>query len=242
MDLLDTLVAALDADRETATPWDPDFAVELCRLIEGIAPKYGAHVALTGGCLYKDGPRKDCDILFYRIRQTDNIDQGGLVKELAEHGMKIGKVHGWVIKASWEDRPVDLFFPEQDKISNRYRSEPCTHVELPDPMVPESKEVTCPKCYQPMIYSINQDSWVHPTVVNIPAPGVSVMQTFPSFVPDVEPTTHMVHTNICVKCNKTYHYLDGYDGLPYCPKCNEQVAEQDFKDQFKKSRTQLDDY
>lgn len=239
MDLLDTLVAALDADRETATPWDPDLAVELCRLIEGIAPKYGAHVALTGGCLYKDGPRKDCDILFYRIRQTDTIDQGGLVKELAEHGMKIGKVHGWVIKASWEDRPVDLFFPEQDKISNRYQSEPCTHVELPDPTMGPREDVFCPKCYQPMIYSITHDSWVHPTVVNIPAPDVSVMQTF---VPDVEPTTHMVHTNICVKCNKTYHYLDGYDGLPYCPKCNEQVAEQDFKDQFKKSRTQLDDY
>src|SRR3546814_15766415 len=50
-----------------ALPWTLDDAVALCRKIEKIAPEYGAHVALTGGTLYKDGPRKDVDLLFYQI-------------------------------------------------------------------------------------------------------------------------------------------------------------------------------
>ena len=42
-----------------------DKAIEICKEIEMRAPSYGCHVALTGGCLYKDGDRKDCDLLFY---------------------------------------------------------------------------------------------------------------------------------------------------------------------------------
>ena len=49
--------------------WTQQHAIELCKRIESVCPRYGCHVALTGGLLYKDGPRKDCDILFYRIRQ-----------------------------------------------------------------------------------------------------------------------------------------------------------------------------
>ena len=55
-----------------------DMAVTLCRLIETFAPQYGCHVALTGGCLYKNGDRKDIDVLFYRIRQVEKIDHDGL--------------------------------------------------------------------------------------------------------------------------------------------------------------------
>ena len=57
-------------------------AVALCREIEKIAPNFGCHVALTGGCLYKDGARKDIDILFYRIRQVEKIDHEGLKQAL----------------------------------------------------------------------------------------------------------------------------------------------------------------
>lgn len=46
-------------------------AVELCRIVEAGAANYGCHIALTGGCLYKDGDRKDFDLMFYRIRQSD---------------------------------------------------------------------------------------------------------------------------------------------------------------------------
>jgi hypothetical protein len=46
-------------------------AIELCRQLEPIAAEHGGHVALTGGCLYKDGTRKDVDILVYRSADED---------------------------------------------------------------------------------------------------------------------------------------------------------------------------
>lgn len=49
----------------TVDPWTQSEAIDFCKKIEAICIKYGCHVALTGGTLYGDGPRKDCDILFY---------------------------------------------------------------------------------------------------------------------------------------------------------------------------------
>jgi len=92
--------------------WTQDEAIELCRKIEAFAPEYGAHVALTGGCLYKDGVRKDCDILFYAIRQWPEIDEDGLLKRLAKEGVAIGNRKGWVRKATYGGMPLDIFFPE----------------------------------------------------------------------------------------------------------------------------------
>ena len=94
--------------------WTLTDAVELCKKIEAICPRFGCHVALTGGALYKDGPRKDLDILFYRIRQVDRIDEAGLFDALAQVGLaKVGGF-GWCHKAMCGDRQVDCFFPETD--------------------------------------------------------------------------------------------------------------------------------
>lgn len=95
-------------------PWTLDESVSLCRAIERVAPLYGCHVALTGGTLYKNGPRKDCDILFYRIRQWETIDQEGLFEALKRIGIMRTKGFGWVHKATYNGRDVDLFFPEHD--------------------------------------------------------------------------------------------------------------------------------
>jgi hypothetical protein len=96
--------------------WTQAEAVSLCIVLERIAPTYGAHVALTGGTLYKafEGPRKDVDILFYRIRQVDNIDEGGLIRALEEQGFAMGARLGWVQKANFGGKHVDLFFPHYD--------------------------------------------------------------------------------------------------------------------------------
>lgn len=95
--------------------WNQQAGLLLCRAIENIAPQYGAHVALTGGLLYKEGNRKDADILFYRIRQKDRIDKVGLFLALQE---KLGIVQlsgfGWCHKARWMDQDIDFFFPEAD--------------------------------------------------------------------------------------------------------------------------------
>lgn len=97
------------------TFWKTVEAMNLCRLIEQIAPEYGAHVALTGGLLYKDGERKDADILFYRIRQVDQIDSLGLFAAIErELGVKKVGGFGWCHKAEWNGKKIDFFFPEED--------------------------------------------------------------------------------------------------------------------------------
>ena len=92
--------------------WTRDNAIALCIAVEALAPSYGAHVALTGGLLYKEGERKDADLLFYCIRQRDSIDEEGLLQALETIGLTVTRQHGWVRKAQWMGLDVDLFFPE----------------------------------------------------------------------------------------------------------------------------------
>lgn len=96
------------------TPWTLADAVALCVLLEAVAPHYGAHVALTGGTLYKDGPRKDADILIYRIRQIEYVDVDGLMQAFAAIGVEPGQDYGWCYKAIFHGKPVDFFFPERE--------------------------------------------------------------------------------------------------------------------------------
>lgn len=93
--------------------WTQAQAIELCQKIERVCPKYGCHVALTGGTLYKLGERKDADILFYRIRQVDEIDVDGLMEALRNLGVEPGEDYGWDYKATYEGRAIDFFFPER---------------------------------------------------------------------------------------------------------------------------------
>ena len=94
--------------------WTREQALDLCRHIERIAPIYGAHIGLTGGLLYKEGPRKDCDILVYRIRQVPEIDTDGFFEALQEIGIEKTGGFGWCHKAVWDGLPMDFFFPEED--------------------------------------------------------------------------------------------------------------------------------
>jgi len=94
--------------------WTQAEAIALARKVEAICPEFGCHVALTGGLLYKDGPRKDCDLLFYRIRQEPKMDVKGLLESLEFNlQFKVGKQYGWVAKTIYKGKTVDLFFPEQ---------------------------------------------------------------------------------------------------------------------------------
>ena len=94
--------------------WTQEQAIRLCREIEEICPVFGCHVALTGGTLYRDGERKDCDILFYRIRQAPGIDARGLFDALSTIGVMKTTGFGWCVKATYEGRAIDCFFPEED--------------------------------------------------------------------------------------------------------------------------------
>lgn len=94
------------------TYWKQSEAIDLCKIIELIAPKFGCHVALTGGLLYKEGARKDCDLLFYRIRQVSKIDTEGLLSALALFDVEKKSGFGWVYKATYKGKSIDMFFPE----------------------------------------------------------------------------------------------------------------------------------
>ena len=95
--------------------WTQVEAVDLCTKIEVVCPLFGCHVALTGGTLYKQGPRKDCDLLFYRIRQVKRIDLDGLWKALRDIGLNKMSGHGWCYKAVYKGKNVDCFFPEEQE-------------------------------------------------------------------------------------------------------------------------------
>ncbi len=104
---------------KTTTQWTQLGALELCRKIEAICPDFGCHVALTGGLLYKDGPRKDADILFYRIREVDEINISGLMDALQSIGVIATSDYGWCYKAVFTDEDdneydIDFFFPDRE--------------------------------------------------------------------------------------------------------------------------------
>jgi hypothetical protein len=98
--------------------WTQAEAIQLCRILEDVVPHYGAHVALTGGCLYKEGPRKDVDVLLYRIRQWPQIRMDAMWTELAMRGFVKKSGFGWCYKAEFNGKNVDCFFPEVERDEN----------------------------------------------------------------------------------------------------------------------------
>lgn len=111
--------------------WTQQDAIAWCRRAEQIAPAIGFHVALTGVCLYKEGTRKDLDVVFYRIRGQQIVADAGyaLVEALQEAGLidrasvedgvgclgvesGSGDCDDFVVKATHQGRSVDLIFPE----------------------------------------------------------------------------------------------------------------------------------
>ena len=90
-------------------------AIEICVLLEDIAPSCGCHVALTGGTLYKTGERKDVDILFYRIRQAPVIDTVKLIAKMESLGFSLNEFSGgWLLKGAYQGVSIDFFFPENE--------------------------------------------------------------------------------------------------------------------------------
>lgn len=115
--------------------WTLTEAVSVCRAVEAICPPFGCHVALTGGTLYKDGSRKDLDLLFYRIRQEPEIDQDGLWAALETIGITKLRGFGWCFKAELNGKPIDCFFPEAP--SGEYSEENAAEQPTEKPILAE---------------------------------------------------------------------------------------------------------
>lgn len=92
--------------------WVLKDAIEVIVKIEEIAKSCNWHVGLTGGVLYKEGERKDLDIIFYRVRQTLEITNEELLGKLFNFGFSLHSNHGWCVKATYADKCVALLFPE----------------------------------------------------------------------------------------------------------------------------------
>lgn len=105
------------AIRKDPNAWSLREAVELCKLLEVVVPEAGFHIALTGGLLYKEGRRKDCDLMFYQIRQVDpNYEI--LWKYLTVAGVIRSPSYpenGWLVKATYRGKQVDCLFPNAGK-------------------------------------------------------------------------------------------------------------------------------
>ena len=115
------LTADFDATVSELT-WTHEQGVDLARKVEAVAPGFGYHVALTGGLLYKDGPRKDCDLMLYRthaVMDEDNAREP-LLEALANMGLVAYMNHGYCVKATWEGKPVDLLFPDEPRSPGDY--------------------------------------------------------------------------------------------------------------------------
>lgn len=90
-------------------------ALRLAKTIEPHLAPQGIHVALTGGVLYKEGQRKDIDLLLY-VERDRAVPRNmytvveGLCKALP--GMQITGYYGFVIKAKYEDTAIDFLYPE----------------------------------------------------------------------------------------------------------------------------------
>lgn len=93
--------------------WIQSEGIAMCVEVEKICPHHGFHVALTGVLLYKKGRRKDCDLIFYRIRQVKEIDMDGLWEALKSIGLIKDSGFGWCYKCNYLGRPVDCMFPEE---------------------------------------------------------------------------------------------------------------------------------
>ena len=110
--------------------WVAEQAIKLCVAIEAIAPRFGYHVALTGGLLYKNGFRKDCDLIFYRVRHSvggrwkrlplsypdRESDRELLLKALtSELNMRIVSDWGaWKKIVEIGNQSIDLLFPDEE--------------------------------------------------------------------------------------------------------------------------------
>ena len=88
-------------------------AKALCRDLYRVLNGVGIYPALTGGLLYKDGERKDIDIVLYRNRQQlQAFEIKDLEIVLKDIGIEITGHYGFVTKCTWRGFVVDLFNPE----------------------------------------------------------------------------------------------------------------------------------
>ena len=101
--------------------WTIEEGLALCREIANISQQFHCHPALTGGLLYKEGKRKDCDIVIYRRGgepgqdERPEIDWIGLYSELEKLGLVLRKDLGRCKKFFYRNKWVDILDPTDER-------------------------------------------------------------------------------------------------------------------------------
>jgi hypothetical protein len=93
--------------------WSQLEAIAFAIDVEHIARSFNFHVGLTGGCLYRQGLRKDCDLVFYpHVEKGCEPNELGLIDALVKDmNLILGKRFTRVQKSTYFGRSVDLIFP-----------------------------------------------------------------------------------------------------------------------------------
>ena len=101
------------------TMWSLEEGLALCTAIHEMpSQKFNCHPALTGGLLYKQGLRKDCDIVIYQRGDVggkrEPIDWVNLWIALQGIGLLLITDFGYVKKCTYHGKQVDVFDPTED--------------------------------------------------------------------------------------------------------------------------------
>jgi len=86
---------------------DREQALGFARYLQDIAQQAGYNVGLTGGCLYKNGERKDMDFIVYP--HDSEYSRADFLLNLDDAGYAITEENEWLVKLSG-DFDLDLFF------------------------------------------------------------------------------------------------------------------------------------
>ena len=98
--------------------------IELCQILHKKLLDCGFFPALTGGLLYKEGNRKDIDIVIYRHRQNvAEFEMSDIENHLVDIGFYDFRYFGFVTKVKWKGVDVDLFNPESKGHDDGYGEE-----------------------------------------------------------------------------------------------------------------------
>lgn len=101
-------------------------AIRICTVLYKLLEPYHVFPALTGGTLYKQGIRKDLDIILYKGSNGGELD---LLTQLQPHRPLVDKTvnlenllkevgfqcisdYGRVVKCKYQDTDIDLIMPE----------------------------------------------------------------------------------------------------------------------------------
>lgn len=117
------------SDEFVSPEWTLQEGVALCTAIQNLpSQNFHCHPALTGGLLYREGPRKDCDIVIYQRGDVDGkrepIDWIGLWFALEQIGLCLINDFGYVKKCRYHGKQVDIFDPTDENSEYGAQAEP----------------------------------------------------------------------------------------------------------------------